>query len=127
MRYIFGIIIVGIKLQGDLIMRKSCLYCTRKHLGQAEVLLYEAFNSYPEHFWLAIGHLAEAEAETQQKFLQFSRKIRLERCKLMDNFDYPINIIALICEATELEKDNPNLKQDFTKPKKGQFHQSLPQ
>ena len=48
-------------------MRDSCLDCTRKHLAQAIVLMVEAKMGYPEHKWLAIGHMAEAEAEILER------------------------------------------------------------
>lgn len=47
-------------------MRKQCANCTRKHLAQASVLVDEAANGYPQHKWLAIGHMAEAEAEWRE-------------------------------------------------------------
>ena len=44
--------------------RPSCLHCVEKHLGTAWVLITEAANGYP-HRLLAIGHLHEAEEESQ--------------------------------------------------------------
>lgn len=44
-------------------MRKHCFDCYGKHLMQAQVLLKETLKGYPEHAWLAVGHLAEAEDE----------------------------------------------------------------
>ena len=44
--------------------RPSCLECVEKHLGAAWVLITEHRNGYP-HRLLAIGHLHEAEEESQ--------------------------------------------------------------
>lgn len=44
--------------------RPSCLECVEKHLGAAWVLITEHHNGYP-HRLLAIGHLHEAEEESQ--------------------------------------------------------------
>ncbi len=44
--------------------RPSCLECVEKHLGAAWVLITEHRNGYPHHL-LAIGHLHEAEEESQ--------------------------------------------------------------
>lgn len=44
--------------------RPSCLPCVEKHLGAAWVLITEHQNGYP-HRLLAIGHLHEAEEESQ--------------------------------------------------------------
>jgi hypothetical protein len=44
--------------------RDSCLECCEKHLGAALVLMAEHRDGYP-HRLRAIGHLHEAEDETQ--------------------------------------------------------------
>ncbi len=44
-------------------MRKTCLDCVRKHIAQAGILAMEVLMGHPEHYWWAIGHLAEAEHE----------------------------------------------------------------
>lgn len=46
------------------ITRPSCLECVEKHLGAAWVLLTEYRDGYP-HRLRAIGHLHEAEDESQ--------------------------------------------------------------
>ena len=45
--------------------RPSCLECVEKHLGAAWVLLAEYRDGYP-HRLRAIGHLHEAEDESQE-------------------------------------------------------------
>lgn len=45
--------------------RPSCTECVEKHLGSAMVLMAEVRAGYLDHRMYAIGHLAEAEAESQ--------------------------------------------------------------
>jgi hypothetical protein len=71
-------------------MRTSCLDCARKHISQAIVLLIEAKMGYPLHFWLAMGHLAEAEAESITKHPEISHLIRSERVMLMENVTFSL-------------------------------------
>lgn len=52
-------------------MRPSCLGCVLKHIAQASILLDETRLGYPLHYWLAVGHLAEAESEV----LGFSQEV----------------------------------------------------
>jgi len=63
-------------------MRESCLGCVRKHIGQTMVLLNESLLGHPEHFWLAIGHMAEAEAEAIKQHLALAINIRRVRKEL---------------------------------------------
>ena len=63
--------------------RESCLFCVSKHISQAIVLMQEAYAGYPEHRWLAVGHLGEAEAESQSDFPILSVAIRETRCRMM--------------------------------------------
>ena len=71
-------------------MRESCLDCVRKHLAQAIILLTEAKLGHPELFWIAIGHLAEAEAESVKQYWAIAIKIRHERHKVTDNEEYDL-------------------------------------
>ena len=84
-------------------MRESCLDCVRKHIAQALILLTESKLGHPEHKWLAVGHLAEAEAESVQMFLEFAKKIRRFRLTIIEDCD-TIDIVELIKEADELDK-----------------------
>jgi len=84
-------------------MRESCLQCVCKHLAQALILLTESKLGHPEHKWLAVGHLAEAEAESVQMFLEFAKKIRRFRLTIIEDCD-TIDIVELIKEADELDK-----------------------
>ena len=86
-------------------MRESCLDCVRKHIAQALILLTESKLGHPEYKWLAVGHLAEAEAESEQKFIKFANKIRTVRLSIIED-DYEIVLLDLIKEAGELENIN---------------------
>lgn len=59
--------------------RPSCLECVTKHLGAAWVLIKEHHDGY-DHKMMAIGHLHEAEDESQEwpelnAFIRQSRKM----------------------------------------------------
>lgn len=83
-------------------MREPCLYCVRKHLGQAEVLMGEALRGYPEHKWLAVGHLSEAEEELVSFDSELVEKMRESRLEYMHNsVGYPT--LTYLSEITKLE------------------------
>jgi hypothetical protein len=86
--------------------RPSCTDCARKHLAQAIVLLGEAHLGYPEHRWLAIGHLAEASEETIADYKEVAEDIRTERLKLMANSNYKPLLMELIERITDIEDRN---------------------
>jgi len=92
-------------------MRESCLDCTRKHIAQALILLTESKLGHPEHKWLAVGHLAEAEAESVLMFPEFANKIRRFRLTIIENCD-TIDLIELIKEAGELDEKERNMGKD---------------
>jgi hypothetical protein len=83
-------------------MRQTCLDCVRKHLGQAHVLLDESRLGYPEHFWLAIGHLAEAESESLKENPDIAYAIREARTALIDEPDYPFDVIDFIRKVSDV-------------------------
>ena len=62
-------------------MRLACFECAKKHLGQASALIIEAELGYPLHKWLAVGHLAEAEAELIKDHKDLAIIIRDARLK----------------------------------------------
>jgi hypothetical protein len=82
--------------------RNSCLYCYLKHVSQAIVLLIEARTGYPEHRYLAIGHLAEAEAESIKLFPELALRTRDQRLQIMDNPRYDVDLMGLLAEADRL-------------------------
>lgn len=65
--------------------RDSCQDCTRKHIAQAIILLQESLLGYPEHKWLAIGHMAEASEECLGEFPAVAQMIRKDRLAITDN------------------------------------------
>jgi hypothetical protein len=85
-------------------MRESCIDCVRKHIAQALILLTESKLGHPEYKWLAVGHLAEAEAESVLEFEGFANKVRTVRLSIIED-DYEIYLLKLIREAGELEKN----------------------
>ena len=88
-------------------MRPFCGKCARKHLAQAIVLLNESRLGYPSHLWLAIGHMAEAEAEIDQRYPEIAQKIREERLKVIDigDSDALLGIIIEISALSDKNKD----------------------
>ena len=70
--------------------RKYCEDCTRKHLGQAEILMEEAELGYPLHAWIAISHMAEAEAEIMKGHPEMAQIIRAERLNYIEGLKYSI-------------------------------------
>lgn len=82
--------------------RPGCILCVKKHLGQAAVLFQEALQGYPAHRWLAIGHLAEAEAESQELDSDFADEIRQER-KKAEVGDYIPDCTDLLVKCGELD------------------------
>lgn len=86
-------------------MRESCIDCVRKHIAQALILLTESKLGHPEHKWLAVGHMAEAEAESVQMFPDFANKIRRFRLTITEDCD-TIDFLELIKEAGELKEKN---------------------
>jgi len=96
-------------------MRKSCLDCTRKHIGQAMVLYVESLLGYPHHLWYAVGHLAEAETECINDNLELAQCIRIERLKMMEKEKPDFERLMIHCceinSGHELEFDPNNSKK----------------
>lgn len=69
---------------------------------QALVLLGEANQGYPEHFFLAIGHLAEASDELVQKYPEQANSVRAERLKLWADRNYAPPLLQLAMELDAL-------------------------
>lgn len=83
-------------------MRPECLDCVRKHLGQAIVLMNEARLGYPDHKWLAVGHMAEAEHEAP---LEFALLIREQRLNYMGGGHADLLGIVSLVSATDAGED----------------------
>jgi len=90
-------------------MRDACFDCVRKHIAQAIVLTNEAQLGYPTHRWLAIGHLAEAEAESILVEPNFADRLRRMRLQLMDGKNDPALLMQFLEEAMGYAK------KDYTK------------
>jgi hypothetical protein len=73
--------------------RPGCFDCCRKHLAQAIVLLGESLQGYPDHRWLAVGHLAEASEEILAKSVEIASQIRDERLAVMSDPSYIPNLM----------------------------------
>jgi hypothetical protein len=70
-------------------------------------LLNESKLGYPEYLWLAVGHLAEAEAEIEGKYHDLAEKIRGERLKVMETSDSD-GLMDLISTITLVTGDTEN-------------------
>ena len=84
-------------------------------IGQAIVLMQEAYAGYPIHRWLAVGHLGEAEAESQHDFPLLALMIRETRCRLMgqEPSDGCKSLMSLLAE-TRAQAEKINGKSDST-------------
>lgn len=71
-------------------MRKYCLDCVIKHLGQAFVLNLEMEAGYSEHELLLIGHLAEASEECYGISQEIANEIRQYRLALLEDSKFQI-------------------------------------
>jgi len=93
--------------------RPNCVDCGRKHLAQACVLALEALKGYPEHAWLAVGHMAEAEDELVTKFPEIAADIRHQRVRYITG-------ISAGDPAAATHPDFLSLIQDLTATQEGQ-------
>lgn len=87
-------------------LRKLCLNCTLKHLSQAFVLLTETVKGYPEHKWIALGHLAEAEDECIASYPETAARIREIRLSLQNDEISDYNIEGLIREVSKIKEED---------------------
>jgi hypothetical protein len=67
--------------------------------------MHEVRKGYPEHFWLVVGHMAEAEDEMMGYSEEFANKIRDQRVKYQLEKDYEVPIMDLIEEIGNLEQE----------------------
>lgn len=88
-------------------MRPSCLDCSRKHIAEAEVLWRESMMGYPEHVWLAIAHLSQAEAELLDMYPIHAHLIRQHRLALIDIRTYRVPTLTLIRMLTDESEKVP--------------------
>ena len=83
-------------------MRKSCIECAQKHISQAIILLSEARQGYPEHYFLAIGHLAEASDELVADYTTEANCLRDIRLAITDDRNYSPPLLEFILELDAL-------------------------
>jgi len=98
-------------------MRMTCLYCASKHVAQSIVLCIEARTGYPYHLWLAIGHLAEAEAELVATFPKLANEVREVRLMLMGKDDKgrkvtPKTMMRLLEKVQSFMLSNLGMKEE---------------
>ncbi|MDD3471115.1 MAG: hypothetical protein PHE53_14230 [Thermoguttaceae bacterium] len=69
-------------------MRKSCRYCTLKHIGSAMVLAEEIANGNldPTHVAMMIGHLGQAESQSQERWPEIAQTLRKIRQNAEENY-----------------------------------------
>jgi hypothetical protein len=93
--------------------RESCLDCVRKHLAQAEVLMSEVPQGYPDHQWIAVGHMGEAADESIKDYPALAKEIRKHRIAYMANAAYVVPIMDLIKKASSLAESIEPCSHDF--------------
>jgi hypothetical protein len=62
--------------------RHNCLDCYRKHVAQAQVLLWESLKGYPLHVWIAVAHLEEAAEESDAEHPDLAMLARAQAAAL---------------------------------------------
>lgn len=95
-------------------MRESCFDCARKHLAQAIIISHEvphyAGDQVDDHFWIMIGHMAEAEAQIQKVAPNVADEIREARLEVMKSgpaavYSLSLNrFVLMISELAELKQ-----------------------
>lgn len=98
--------------------RPTCTDCAKKHLSQSAILLSESKRGYPDHIWLALGHMAEAEEELVGEYPDHANTIREERKRVESSKgEYSPDYLGLIktvdseCKGCKLNSNpshNPN-------------------
>lgn len=76
--------------------RPACVLCALKHVAQARALMLEACRGYPEHYWFALGHLAEAEDELVLGYPDLANTVRAHRKELELYPRYEIPFVELV-------------------------------
>ena len=98
-------------------MRPSCLNCARKHCAQALILLTEHKLGYGGLWlWLAIGHMAEAEAELLREYPDEAQLIRTKRKVLEDDDSYDPKLDKTIERLCDVEQNSDTTETVQTEP-----------
>lgn len=94
--FFFGRKQLAVKSIGDTVPQEKG-YCWKIHYAQAIILLGEARNGYPSHYWLAVGHLKEAGQELDRTGgdAGISRRIREQQLALESDKDYRLDLKLL--------------------------------
>lgn len=82
-------------------MRSKCLHCTLKHIGKAIVLLSESELGYPEHLYIALGNLSEAEDECLIAYPELAEEIREIRLDIEEDVKNGEKLIFLLNKIME--------------------------
>jgi hypothetical protein len=99
-------------------MRKSCRYCTLKHIGSAMVIEEEIANGHldPTHVALMIGHLGQAESQSQERWPEIAQRLREVRKNAEENYWNALDMRKTSC-SLETDLDYvANLLADLTAP-----------
>ena len=86
-------------------MRKSCIDCVIKHITQAHILMLESKLGYPLHYYIAIGHLAEAEDEVADISLAMANRIRDIRKDIEQKENADFDVLELIQVVLDITPD----------------------
>jgi len=87
--------------------RPTCLDCVRKHIAQAIILLQEAeIPEYKNHFWLGLGHIAEAESESLSSYPALANTLRDHRLAMMADREYKPDLTDLFEVVDTTEQTN---------------------
>ncbi len=95
-------------------MRESCTDCVLKHIAVAHILLHEAKMGYPNHVYLALGHLAQAEVELAAKHLDVARELRIVRKHIEEEENADFNVMEWIERIQALDMDDEATEIEIT-------------
>ena len=76
-------------------MRKACIDCVIKHLGEAWIFSDESKLGYPEYYVAEVGSLSHASAEAVQKWPELANEIRMQRIELLKDMSYMVPYVDL--------------------------------
>lgn len=91
-------------------MRKACIDCTMKHLGEAALFDMEVTTGYPQFAVYVIGALSHATTEICELSPELAMTIREHRLRWMNNRRYKIpyeelgeylDVVSTLPEGTE--------------------------
>lgn len=90
-------------------MRKPCLGCVLKHLGDAAVLEEEINNGYPAYKFLLYGHMDQASSESWGANQTLAKVLRQHRINFQYKTDYdiPFEALAEYVTAIATMEDDP--------------------